>query len=853
MEQPKWKIRLEHAYEVSSGKIRLIGERIARTYQRHLGRFHPAVSASLLLGLTGLIGLFLAGLLALLVYLGLFGPLPSYGEIQNIRNATASEVYDANGVRLGKFYVENRTNADFEEITPEIVYALIATEDARFFEHSGVDFRAFGRVLFKSLLLGNESSGGGSTLSQQLAKNLYPRRSYWLLGLPINKFREMFIARRLENTYTKEELIRLYLNTVPFGDNIYGIKVASQRYFNRPPQGLRIEEVAVLIGLLKANSYYHPVRHPERAFARRNVVLGQMARYGYLKPSEADSLAEIPLETDYQVEGRARGRATYFREYLRQEVEELLKTYKKPNGRPYNLYQDGLRIYTTLDARLQQFAEDAVAEQMARLQSQFEKDWGKRERPWESRNNFLGILRSTQVYLDLADRGLSEEEIINTLKKPHSVRVFSWENEDREEVRDMSTLDSLRHYLNLLHAGFLAVEPQTGLVRAWVGGIDFRYFQYDHVKSKRQVGSVFKPVVYAQALRSGMLPCEYTANQRAIFPDYDDWSPRNADGQYEGVYSMEGALSHSVNTISVALLQRGGMDSTAMLARQMGIEGPIHPVPSMALGTTDASLWEMVTLFATLAAQGKRPVLHLLDRIETARGEVILEVRRPNPRYFQQVLDPQHAAVITRMMESVVDSGTARRLRSLYRLRGAIAGKTGTTQQQTDGWFLGFSPQLVAGAWVGAESPLVHFRSLHYGQGANTALPIWARFYQKVYANPNTRKWLAGRFTPPSDSMLSYMMCPPYLEEMPILADLWPDYRENPGFFNQWRYNGRFSGSDYQLRLKARKPNETDEEYYQRMEKLNQRKFKQEERRRKRRDYWSRVFFGKKKEEEGSQ
>jgi penicillin-binding protein 1A len=347
-----------------------------------------------------------------------------------------------------------------------------------------------------------------------------------------------------------------------------------------------------------------------------------------------------------------------------------------------------------------------------------------------------------------------------------------------------------------------------------------------------------------------MLPCEYTANERAIFPDYDDWSPRNADGKYEGVYSMEGALSRSVNTVSVALLQRGGMDSTALLARQMGIEGPIQPVPSMALGTTDASLWEMVTVFATIAAQGRRPVLHLLDRIETASGEVILEVRRPNPSYFQPVLDPQQSAVITRMLESVVDSGTARRLRSVYRLRGSIAGKTGTTQEQTDGWFLGFTPQLVAGAWVGAESPRVHFRSLRYGQGANTALPIWARFYQKAYANRSTRRWLAGDFVPPSDSMLSFMMCPPYLEEMPVLADLWPDYRDNPGFFSEWQHNGRFSGSDYQIRLKPRRPDETDEEYFRRMEKYNQRKFKREERKRKRRDYWSRVFFGKEKREE---
>ncbi len=846
MEPPAWKDRWNSVLGTFQRQASAIAQWISKRYQRHLGRFHPVIAGAILACLAMAATVFCFLLLALLVYLGAFGPLPTYHDLQTINNSTASQVYDANGVLLGKYYIENRTNADFDEITPAIVNALVATEDARFFEHSGIDFRAVGRVIVKTLLLQKESSGGGSTLSQQLAKNLFPRNSYLLLALPINKFREIIVARRLENTYSKEELIRLYLNTVPFGDDIFGIKVAAQRYFNRPPHLLRIEEVAVLVGLLKANSYYHPVRHPERALTRRNTVLHQMLRYGYLTTAEADSLVQIPMETDYQAEGISKGVATYFREQLRIEVEGLLKDFRKPNGRPYNLNTDGLRVHTTLDARLQQFAEDAVLEQVARLQGEFDQDWGKRNRPWEKTGAFLAQLRATNPYKQLAQQGLTEEQILTELRKPHRMRVFSWANEDREEVRDWSTIDSLRHYLNLLHAGFLAVEPNTGLVRAWVGGIDYRYFQYDHVRSRRQIGSVFKPIVYAQALNAGMLPCEYTESRRVTLTDYDNWSPRNSNGKYEGAYSMQGALAESVNTVSVAVLQRGGIDSTALLAKEMGIGGTVPSVPSMALGTTDASLWEMATVFATLAGEGRRPSLHFLDRIETASGKVIVEISRPDPATFDQVLPAKHAQVITKMLESVVDSGTARRLRYSFKLRGPIAGKTGTTQNQTDGWFIGYTPRLVAGAWVGAESANVHFRTLRKGQGASTALPIWGRFMQKLVRNRQTRRWAQGAFTPPSDTLLAYMACPPYLDELPVLADFWPDYQENPGFFNRWYQESAQAEGSYSLKLKPRRRNETEQEYFQRMQDLNERRLKREERRRKRKDYWSRVLFGDK-------
>lgn len=851
MELSSWKRQITERLKQLQQWFKPYTTRIGNWYQKKFGRFHPAVSTLILFGIGIGAMICMTGVLALSVYLGFFGSLPTYAEIREIKNPIASEVYDANGVLIGKYYIQNRINADYDEITPQIVNALIATEDARFFEHRGIDPRALARVLWKSLILGRESSGGGSTLSQQLAKNLFPRKEYYILSLPINKFREIFTARRLENSYSKEDLIRLYLNTVPFGDNIFGIKVASQRYFNASPKKLQLQEVATLIGLLKANSYYHPHRHPERATTRRNTVLTQMTRYGYLRQHELDSLVELPMETRYQPEEKSRSQAAYFREHLRKEVEELLQQYPREKGRNYNLYTDGLKIYTTLDARLQRYAEAAVEREVARAQRDFEKDWGKRSRPWEKRNTFMGFLKKTTAYQTLAKTGLSEDEILEKLKKKHPMEAFSWEDPDHSAIKDWSTIDSLRSALQQLQAGFLAVEPQTGRIRAWVGGIDYRYFQYDHVKSRRQVGSVFKPIVYAQALRSGMLPCEYTANERTTYEAYDDWSPRNADGKYGGAYSMEGALAKSVNTVSVSILQRGGLEPTAMLARDMGISGKVQSVPSMALGTNDASLWEMVTVFSTLAAKGKRPRLHYLDRIETSSGEEIIRMPRPDPREFEQVLEPETAAIVTHMLETVVDRGTAQRLRSLYKLDGPIAGKTGTTQSQSDGWFIGFTPKLVAGAWVGAESPKVHFRSLYRGQGANTALPIWARFYQEVRRNRRTRHWVQGSFTPPNDTSLAYLECPSYVDELPVLDDVWATWPPPPlpGAPGERFPNRNYSpvNPSPSAGLPPRLPGETSEQYIQRIRTINERRYYEEEQKRKRREYFEDVFFRNKK------
>ncbi len=800
-------------------------------------------------GIPAILGALSLLTVCLLVYTQALGPMPGYPELQAIQNHNASEVYSEDGVLLGKYYVENRINADFDEISPNVINALIATEDARFFEHGGVDARAAARVLVKSILLMDESSGGGSTLSQQLAKNLYPRRDYFMMSMVVNKVREMLIARRLEKIYHKEELLRLYLNTVSFGENTFGIKVAAQRFFNKSPEELQLEEAAVLVGMLKATTYYNPHRHPERARQRRNVVLHQMARYGYLDQKVQDSLAQLPLEVEYQKEGNNQGLATYFREHLRLELEQVLQDYTKPDGSPYNLYTDGLKVYTTIDARLQRYAEEAVQEQMAKVQANFYKDW-KKGLPWGDRRVLRRAVEQSERYQRLKAAGRSQEEIEAIFNKPVRMTVFSWDG--GEEEREMSPLDSVKHYLVMLNAGFLAADPSTGLVKAWVGGINHKYFQYDHVLSRRQVGSTFKPIVYAAALQAGMLPCEYTPNRQTAYAKYDNWKPRNADGEYGGVYSMEGALSNSVNTVSVELAMRTGMDTVARLGKAMGVEGPIPQVPSVALGSVESSLFEMLQVYGTFANRGRRPDWHYIDRIETSEGQVIVAFPRPDPRQFPRVLEQGRADMMVKMMKTVVDSGTARRLRYEFGLYHDIAGKTGTTQNQSDGWFIGYNPKLVAGAWVGAEWPQVHFRTLYRGQASSTALPIYGAFMRKVYRDQSFKPIRYARFAEPADSIAALMKCPLYLEEMPILAE----YEDGYYYFEDDRnLLGRLLDRPYTdeqgriINVPPRREGESDEAYVQRVRQYQERLREREDRRERRKAFWNKLLFGKEEKE----
>ncbi|MEM6771200.1 MAG: transglycosylase domain-containing protein, partial [Bacteroidota bacterium] len=475
---------------------------------------------------------------------GSYGPMPDATELSLIENAEASSVISEDGKLLGKYFRENRISVPLKDISPFVTDALIATEDSRFFEHQGIDLRALGRVAWRSIIMGDRSGGGGSTISQQLAKQLYPRQNNGSFSILKTKLREMIIASRLEEVYDKEELLALYLNTVPFGENAYGIEVASHRFFSRSASDLNAQEAAVLVGLLKANTTYNPRTHPERSTERRNLVLQLMARNGSLTATAADSLATLPLEVRYRRDNDRVGSGTHFRRMLRKEVEYALAGKTHPDKRPYDIDRDGLRIHVSVNSILQRLAEEAVLEQMPRIQMNLAVDWkNAKSAPWEKA--FQKHLRSTPRYRNLEAAGKTEEEILAALKTPRPMTIYDWKTAAANDTI-MRPIDSLRHYFTLLNAGLLATDPATGVVRAWVGGVDYRFVQYDHVTARRQVGSTIKPVVYATALQEGMRPCEYTPAEQFTIEDFQNYNPRNPGGDYEGAYSMRGGLAKSV-------------------------------------------------------------------------------------------------------------------------------------------------------------------------------------------------------------------------------------------------------------------------------------------------------------------
>ncbi|TXK47929.1 penicillin-binding protein [Pontibacter qinzhouensis] len=709
----------------------------------------------------GLVVLLFAFVFYMAVYMGALGHIPSRKQLKAIQNSTASEIYSADKVLLGRYYLQDRTNVRYDNIAPAAIDALVATEDARFYEHSGIDTRSLGRVLVKTLLMQHESSGGGSTLSQQLAKNLYPRKNYLVWDMAVNKIREMIIARKLESVYSKQELLELYLNTVPMGGNLYGIERASRRFFNTSADSLKTEEAAVLIGMLKATTSYNPRLDLERSRKRRNVVLNQMAKYQFLPQHQADSLKQLPLKLNYRYETHNDGMAPYFRELLRQELVQWCASQKKPNGDPYNLYTDGLKIYTTLDAGMQKHAERSVRQRMAQLQKQFDAHWQGRL-PWGNDASVLTTaLHRSDRYKKMKAAGKSEEEIRDVFREPVPLNVFSWNGITK---KTMSPLDSIRHHQKFLNTGLLAMEPHTGYIRAWVGGIDHHIFKYDHVRSRRQVGSTFKPIVYAAALEQGIAPCKFFPNERQTYPEHEDWSPRNANEVYGGEYSMRGALANSVNTVSAQLIMQTGVDQTIGLARRMGIRNDLPAVPSLALGTANLSLLEMVSAYASFASDGYQVTPVYIEQITDRSGKVIRQHKQPGST---RALSRTNAAIMLQLMQGVVEEGSAVRLRTEFGLKMDIAGKTGTTQEQADGWFIGITPNLVTGVWVGAESPKVRFRTLELGQGSRTALPIWGEFTKRVAQDPAYVGYYNSRFQPLPAALQARLACESFRETPP--------------------------------------------------------------------------------------
>ncbi|HEY9007370.1 transglycosylase domain-containing protein [Ohtaekwangia sp.] len=697
--------------------------------------------------------------------------IPSYRSLRSIQNQVASEVYSADSVLLGRYYIQDRTEIKFEEISPVVMDALIATEDVRFYEHSGVDFESLGRVLVKSILLQEESAGGGSTITQQLAKNLYPRKRYWMLSMLLNKSRELITAQRLESIYSKKDLITLYLNTIPFADQTFGIEAASKRFFSCPAKDLTVSQAAVLVGMLKATNSYNPRLFPERSLARRNVVFAQMAKYNYLTKEKLDSLKKLPLGLKYTSISFHEGLAPYFREFVKAELMTWCKNNTKPDGTPYNIYTDGLKIYTTIDSRLQQYAEKAVAQQMTEIQKQFFDHWHK-ENPWQKNEEVIqDAIHRSQRYQHMKEQGMSEEDILDIMQKPVPMRVFSWEG---EKVMKMSPIDSIKHHIQFLNAGFLAMDPTNGQIKAWVGGIDHDFFQYDHIKTstKRQVGSTFKPIVYAMAIEKGFEPCDFISAERKTYIDEegDKWTPRNTQNDYQVKYSMRGALAYSVNTVSVKLIEMAGVDSTIALSRKMGVISEMKHVPSVALGSSSVSLTEMTTAYSCIANEGVTVLPYHIIAIKDLYGNIYQDFKPATKGV--RAISKETALLVRQMLQTVVHEGTASRLRWKYGIINDVAGKTGTTQANADGWFMAMTPNLVVGTWAGADDPRIHFRNTELGQGSNTALPMYGYFMKQVNSDPRFKKISEATFPRLPYNLQQRLNCDLYELDDALLAEL---------------------------------------------------------------------------------
>ena len=712
----------------------------------------------------------------ILISNGKLGYMPSFEQLENPKSRLASEVISEDGVVLGSYYVENRTFIDFKDISPALIDALIATEDIRFYNHSAIDARGLARVFVKTLILGQSSAGGGSTITQQLAKNLFPRDTATYstklgrnISLIHSKLKEWVTAVKLEKSYTKNEIITLYLNQFDFLYHAVGIKSAAKVYFNTSPDSLALAESAMLVGMVKNPSYFNPIRRPEISINRRNVVLSQMQKYGFITEEVYDSVSQEPLVIDYQRVSHDEGLATYFREYLRlmlnanepqrrnfftyaQYQEDSLqwvmnplygwcKKNLKPDGNPYNLYTDGIKIYTTVNSRMQKYAEESINDHLSKqLQPAFFKEKSNRRRAPFSNDltskEIESILNSAKTrsprYRSLRNTGISADSIDAIFNEPVPMTIFTWAG---EKDTLLSPMDSIRYFKFFLRSGFMAMDPKTGYVKAYAGGPDYKYFKYDPVKlQKRQVGSTIKPFLYTLAMQEGLDPCMKVPNVPTTFEVNDTtWTPKNSgSSDYEGkMVSLKWGLANSVNWISAWVMKRFNPYAVIDVMKKMGVTSYLDPVPSLVLGTSDISLYEMVGAYSTYANQGVYTEPIFVTKIEDKNGNVI-SIFQP---HRVDAISESTAYLMLKLMMAVANEGTAIRLRLTYELDNDIAAKTGTTQNHSDGWFIGVTPNLSGGVWTGAEDRSVHFDGITMGQGANMALPIWATFMQKVYAD----------------------------------------------------------------------------------------------------------------------
>jgi penicillin-binding protein 1A len=675
--------------------------------------------------------------------------MPSFEDLENPDSNLATEIISADGVVIGKYFEKNRSQLKYSDLPKNLVQALVATEDARFYEHSGIDGRGTLRAI-----LSFGTSGGASTLTQQLAKQLFHGEgSKFLPFRIIQKAKEWIIAIRLERQYTKNEIIAMYCNVYDFGNNSVGVNSAAKTYFSKAPKDLTTEESAVLVGMFKNSGLYNPVKNPEGVRNRRNVVLKQMEKAEIITEAQKLKLQSLPIKLNFKLESHKDGTATYFREYLREYMKKWVEDNKKPDGSDYNIYKDGLRIYTTIDSRMQLYAEEAVEAHMANLQEEFfnqAKD--NKNAPFvnisqaETDRIINKAMKASARWSIMESMEKSEEEIIASFKQKTKMKVFTWKGE-RDTI--MTPLDSIRYYKHFLQSGLMAMEPQTGNIKAWVGGINYKYFQYDHVgQGARQVGSTFKPFVYATAIEQlGMSPCDSILDgpfmiRKGEHNVTEDWEPRNSDNKYRGMVTLKKALANSINTVSAKLIDKTGPEAVVELTHKLGVTSEIPAQPSIALGAVEITVQDMVAAYSTFANQGVYVKPQFITKIEDKSGLVIYE---PVPE-SHDVLNKDIAFAVIKLLEGVTEGGSGERLRTQgggngdnrwtgypYMFTNPIAGKTGTTQNQSDGWFMGMVPNLVTGVWVGCEDRSARFKGLTYGQGATAALPVWGYFMKKCY------------------------------------------------------------------------------------------------------------------------
>jgi len=678
---------------------------------------------------------------------GLFGKLPDIQELENPKSNLASEIYSADGIMIGKYYIDNRTNVEFKDLPDNLIKALVATEDERFYSHSGIDLRATMRAIFT---LGRE--GGGSTITQQLAKNMFNKDGARnIIQRILQKAKEYIIAIQLERRYTKEEILAMYLNTVDFVNHAVGIHSAAHVYFNKLPKDLLQEESAILIGMLKAPSYYSPRNNIERSTRRRNVVLSQMVKNSYLSEAQYNELSQKPIVLNFTPISHVEGLAPYFRDVLAQELKKWFKEHRKQDGTTYDIYKDGLKIYTTIDSRMQQYAEEAVKEHLSSYQKLFNSQYRGTD-PFDSKlgkERLALTVKSSDRYKRLKEADLSEKEIDADFRTARKLKVFTWSG---EKDTTMSPLDSIKYHMMFLQTGFMAMDPENGYIKAWVGGINFNYYKFDHVNinTKRQVGSTYKPILYTLAIDNGWSPC-ITVPAGTV--TIGNWTVTGSGG-YK---TLKNCLATSDNGCAAYLVKNLGAAAMVEMGERMGVVTKLPSFPAIALGAGDLSLYEMMTVYSCFPSGGIRTEPLMLTRIEDKNGNVIQTFVSKRIEAFSN----NTAYKVINLMKGVIEpGGTGNRLRRNYNLGELeIAGKTGTTNKNVDAWFMGYTPTLVAGVWVGNDEQFLRFRSTNLGQGAAAALPIWGNFFQKVVKDPNFKDIREAKFFTPSDTTLTKNVC----------------------------------------------------------------------------------------------